>query len=81
LTGLKNADVSIREGIVPKLILTVHPGFAKTAMAISIELQNGNPPVHVDPSQAESGLLILNPTCLTASELAPLSQRVLEVIG
>ena len=81
LSRMPNASVAVRDGMVPKLALTVAPGASKTAMEICIALQNGQPSIHVDPSQAAAGVLVINPTCLTDADLAPLAQRVREVIG
>jgi L-seryl-tRNA(Ser) seleniumtransferase len=81
LKPLRNAVVSVREGGVPKLLLTLRPNSPKTAMQLCIELQNGDPSIHVDPSQVAAGVLGFNPTCLTDADVPRLARRLLQVIG
>jgi hypothetical protein len=81
LAPLDNAVLSVRAGNVPKLALTLGPGFPKTAMQICIELQNGAPSIHVDPSEAASGTLIFNPACLTDGDVPALARRVNTLVG
>ncbi|MFN0105361.1 MAG: aminotransferase class V-fold PLP-dependent enzyme [Bryobacteraceae bacterium] len=81
LSRMRNASVSVRDGMTPKLALIIDPGFSKTAMEICIALQNGQPSIHVDPSQAAGGILVINPSCLADSDLAPLAQRLREALG
>ena len=44
--------------------LTLERGFKMTGMAVCIELQNGTPSIHVDSSQAASGIIGFSPACL-----------------
>ena len=81
LSGLKNAAISVRPGLVPKLAIAVSAGSAKTALEICIELQNGEPSIHVDPSRVSDGTLIINPSCLEDADVPLLVQRVRQVFG
>ena len=74
--GLTQATVSIRDGLVPKLVVTV-----PNARQVCIQLQAGEPPIQVDPSEAEEGHLLVNPTCLADGELELLAERIRAVIG
>ena len=78
LAPLQHASVSVREGLVPKLVLTLTKG---NAMEACIALQNGRVSVQVDPSQVESGVLVINPVCLAEPDVEHLAQRLREVIG
>jgi len=73
---LGGARGSIREGLVPKLAIEVADG-----AAACLRLQNGTPSVHVDPSRAAEGILVINPVCLRDDELDALAQRLREVVG
>ncbi|MBI2687036.1 MAG: aminotransferase class V-fold PLP-dependent enzyme [Acidobacteria bacterium] len=81
LSRLRNASVTVRDGMTPKLALIVNPTHAKTAMEICVALQNGTPSIHVDPSQAAGGILVINPSCMADADVAPLTQRVRELLG
>ena len=74
--GLPAKAVSIRHGLVPKLAIAV-----AGARQACIMLQNGDPPVQVDPSQVDDGYLVLNPTCLNDGDLEPLLERIRQVLG
>ena len=78
LSSLRHATVTVRQGLVPKLVLTLVEG---QAMEVCVQLQDGDPSVHVDPSQVESGILVLNPSCLADDDVDPLARRIHEVIG
>ena len=78
LSSLRRATVTVRQGLVPKLVLTLVEG---QAMEVCVQLQDGDPSVHVDPSQVESGILLLNPSCLADEDVDPLARRLHEVIG
>jgi hypothetical protein len=51
-------------GATPRFILTVERGFKMTGMDFCIALQNGSPSIHVDPSQAASGIIGFSPACV-----------------
>ncbi len=76
LGGLSVAKVSIRDGLVPKLVIAV-----SNAREMCIQLQAGDPSIQVDPSEAEEGRLLVNPTCLAEGELELLAERIRVVIG
>lgn len=73
---LGGARGSIREGLVPKLVIEVADG-----VAACLRLQSGNPPVQVDPSRAAEGILVINPVCLRDEDLDTLGRRLREVVG
>jgi D-glucosaminate-6-phosphate ammonia-lyase len=81
LSRLRNATVSIRDGMTPKLAILVAPSSPKNAPDICLALQNGTPSIHVDPSQAPGGILVINPSCLADSDIDPMAQRIRDVIG
>ena len=69
---------SWREGLVPKLAITLMEG---KAMKACVQLQDGDPSVHVDPLEVENGTLLVNPFCLADDEVELLARRIREVIG
>jgi len=73
---LGGARGSIRDGLVPKLVIEVKEG-----VAACLRLQNGNPSVQVDPSRAAEGVLVVNPVCLRDDDLDALGRRLREVLG
>ena len=73
---LGGARGAIRDGLVPKLVIEVADG-----AAACLRLQNGVPSVHVDPSRAAEGTLVINPVCLRDDELDALARRLREVLG
>jgi len=73
-----SGPVSIRPGVVPKLALTLKTG---SAMQLCIALQNGEPSIHVDPSEAANGTLIFDPACLKDSDVPALARRVNTLVG
>lgn len=81
LARLRNGSVSVRDGLVPKLALLINPDFSKTGMDVCLALQNGQPSIHVDPSQAAGGILVINPTCFTDGDVAAIAQRLRETVG
>ena len=78
LSPLRNASVAVREGLVPKLAIMLTEG---KAMDACVQLQDGDPSVHVDPSEVGSGTLVVNPFCLKDDEVELLARRIREVIG
>ena len=78
LSTLANASVTVRDGLVPNLVIRLRE---QGGMATCIELQNGHPAIQVDPSQADEGILILNPSCLADEQVLPLIERLRDVIG
>ncbi|HEU0120932.1 MAG TPA: aminotransferase class V-fold PLP-dependent enzyme [Bryobacteraceae bacterium] len=81
LARMRNASVSIRDGMVPKLAIIVNPNMGKSTMEICLALQSGNPAVYMDPGQAAGGILVVNPTALRDADLPALAQRLRDVIG
>jgi L-seryl-tRNA(Ser) seleniumtransferase len=73
---LGGARGSIREGLVPRLVIEVKDG-----AAMALRLQNGTPPVYVDASRASEGTLVINPVCLRDDDLDALARRLREVLG
>jgi hypothetical protein len=52
-----------------------------TGMDVCIALQNGTPSIHVDPSQADSGILGFSPACLRPEDPDAIGRRLRELIG
>lgn len=78
LSGLRQATAQVRDGLVPKLTLTLN---GLNARDVCLQLQNGRPSIQVDPSQADQGMLLINPTCLAESDLDLLVDRFRQVLG
>ena len=78
LSSLGHATVVVREGLVPKLAITL---MESKAMKACVQLQDGDPSVHVDPLEVENGTLLVNPFCLADDEVELLARRIREVIG
>jgi D-glucosaminate-6-phosphate ammonia-lyase len=78
LSSLRQATVAIGDGLVPKLQISLNSGDARK---VCIQLQNGQPSVHVDPANVDKGVILVNPTCLADHDLEPLIHRLREVIG
>jgi len=71
LRGVSQLKVSVREGLVPKLVLGL-----ENARDVCRELQNGEPSIHVDPAYVEDGQLVLNPMCLAEGDLDRVVERI-----
>jgi D-glucosaminate-6-phosphate ammonia-lyase len=64
-------------------VLEIHVDSAsggKSAMEICEELRRGTPPVYVGHARLHEGVLVVNPTCLSAELNSALSQRLAEVL-
>lgn len=80
--SLRNARTEVRTGgSAPRFIVTLQPGFKMTGMDVCIALQNGNPSVHVDPSQAANGTIGFSPACLRPEDPDAIGRRLRELIG
>jgi L-seryl-tRNA(Ser) seleniumtransferase len=79
--GLRNARVEMRSGATPRFILTLDPAFKMTGMEVCIALQNGTPPIHVDPSQAAAGVIGFSPVCLRPEDPDAIGRRLRELVG
>ncbi len=80
--SLGNARTELRTGgATPRFILTIERGFKMTGMDVCIALQNGTPSIHVDPSQAASGIIGFSPVCLRPEDPEAIGRRLRELIG
>ncbi len=70
---LEGVRCSVREGLVPKLV--VQPA-ARSATEACRLLQNATPSVVVDPSELHLGALLINPTCLSDGDLSVLAEKL-----
>ena len=68
-------------GATPRFILTLEHGFKMTGMDVCIALQNGTPSIHVDSSQAASGIIGFSPACLRPEDPDAIGRRLRELIG
>src|SRR5262249_58322843 len=75
--SLRNARTEVRTGgATPRFILTLERGFKMTGMDVCIALQNGAPSIHVDPSQAASGIIGFSPACLPPEDPHAISRTL-----
>ena len=80
--SLRNARTEVRTGgATPRFIVTLERGFKMTGMDVCIALQNGTPSIHVDPSQAASGIIGFSPACLRPEDPEAIGKRLRELIG
>ncbi len=80
--SLRSARTEVRTGgATPRFILTLEHGFKMTGMDVCIALQNGNPSIHVDSSQAASGIIGFSPVCLRLEDPDVIGRRLRELIG
>lgn len=81
-SSLRNARAELRTGgAAPRLVLTLDRGFKMTGMEVCIALQNGTPSIHVDPSQAASGVIGFSTACLRPEDPDAIGRRLHELIG
>jgi L-seryl-tRNA(Ser) seleniumtransferase len=67
---------------VPKLQLTLDEAATdKTALQLIIELQNGDPGIHADPSRVRQGMILFDPTCLEESAIGQIAERLRQLLG
>jgi D-glucosaminate-6-phosphate ammonia-lyase len=76
LSGTDNARMQITGGLVPKLELQLAKEAPRTAMELCVELERGNPSVHVDPSRARAGIVSFSPVCLRDDDPEKIAARV-----
>src|SRR5581483_10953106 len=76
LSGVDHVRLQITGGLVPKVEMAVSKDIPRTAMELCLELERGNPSVHVDASQAHAGILTLNPWCLRADDPEKIAARL-----
>jgi L-seryl-tRNA(Ser) seleniumtransferase len=80
--SLRNARTEVRTGgSMPRFILTINQGFKMKGVDVCMALQNGTPPIYVDPSQAASGVIGFSPACLRPEEPEVIGRRLRELIG
>ena len=80
--SLRHARTEVRSGgASPSYVVTLERGFKMTGMEVCIALQNGTPSIHADPSQASSGIISINPTCLRPEDPAAIGRRLRELLG
>lgn len=66
---------------VPKAMLRFPRGEEVRATNLIHALLNGDPPIHPDPVDHESGLVIINPVCLRPGEAAIVARAIAEALG
>jgi L-seryl-tRNA(Ser) seleniumtransferase len=76
LAGIENARIQITGGLVPKLELQLAREAPRTALELCVELERGNPSVHVDPSRVRSGIVSFSPWCLRDEDPERIAARV-----
>lgn len=63
-------------GDEPRLMMLLAPRAPCTALALVIALQDGDPPVHVDPSRVSENAIVLVPTALTLDDVPAIARRI-----
>lgn len=76
LAGIDHARMQITGGLVPKLELQLATDAPRTALELCIELERGNPSVHVDPSRVRAGIVSFSPWCLRDEDPERIAARV-----
>ena len=76
LSGVDHATLQITGGTIPKLELRVSQEVPRTAMELCIELERGDPSIHVDASQAHAGILVFSPWCLREGDPEKIAARL-----
>jgi L-seryl-tRNA(Ser) seleniumtransferase len=79
--SLRNAKTEVRESGTPKFVVTLDRSFRLSGMDVCVALQNGNPAIHADPSQAANGVIGFSPACLRESDPEAIGKRLRELIG
>jgi L-seryl-tRNA(Ser) seleniumtransferase len=76
LGGIDHARIQITGGLVPKLELHLAKEAPRTALELCLELERGNPSVHVDPSRVRAGIVSFSPWCLREEDPEKIAARV-----
>ena len=76
LAGIDHARIQITGGLVPKLELQLAKEAPRTALELCLELERGNPSVHVDPSRVHAGIVSFSPWCLRDEDPEKIAARV-----
>ncbi len=79
--SLRNARGEVREGGTPKFVVTLERGAKLTGMELVIALQNGEPSIHADPSQAAAGVVSFSPVCLREGDPELIGKRLRELLS
>lgn len=66
---------------VPKVELWFTRGFEEAAVRLVHALQDSSPPVHVDPTFLDRGVVTLNPVCLRPGEAQIIARMVMDHLG
>ncbi|WP_222183111.1 hypothetical protein [Geminicoccus harenae] len=78
LGGIPGLTVSLVPGSVPLLRLQL---VEREAWPVVMALETGSPSLRLDAERHRSGCLFINPICLQPAELAPLADRLREVLA
>ena len=86
LQGLPNIEAHTKVSSHPEVypVLEVQlkeSALGKTAFEVSRKLKNGDPPVYVNETHLEEGVLVINPLNLNEEQAAIVARRLLEVLG
>jgi D-glucosaminate-6-phosphate ammonia-lyase len=76
LAGIDHVRVQVTGGLVPKLELHLAREAPRTALELCLELERGNPSVHVDPSRVRAGIVSFSPWCLRDEDPEKIAARV-----
>lgn len=78
---LRHATAVVREGGSPKFVVTLDPGFRMGGQEFCVALQNGNPGVYCDSSQAAAGVIGFSASCLREGDAEAIGRRLRELLG
>jgi L-seryl-tRNA(Ser) seleniumtransferase len=53
----------------------------KTALQLLLDLQNGEPSIHADPSRVHDGVVVFNPVCLGEENIGPIIGRLGQLLS
>jgi len=65
---------------VPTVTLTLPRNGRLAALDLIIALQNGSPPIHLDPLRCDQGMVIFNPMCLQPGEEVIVAEAVRRLV-
>lgn len=78
---LARATAEVREGASPRFVVTLSASAGMTGMELCLALQNGQPQIHADPSQAAAGIISFSPVALRDEDPAHIGRRLRELLG
>ncbi len=79
--GRFTIDTDSRPSEVPMAVLKLDESVAaKTALAVVLELQGGDPPIQANTGRVSEGIVLFGPVCLKAGEPEQVARRLREIL-